>query len=446
MKQSSGRLIAARLMSRKLGLGVAAAVVAGITACGGSSKTPCPNLPQATAVVGQSSFSTGTTATVGQATVSGPQGSVASNGTLFYVADTSAHRILGYSSLPTGTGASAGFVVGQPDFTTNTSGTAPASGTAIKLSYPSKVSVDPTGTYLVVADSGNNRVLIWNSLPTNNTTAPNVVLGQNDLTTGVANFPDGSTVSASNLSNPTAAVIANGYLIVVDKGNNRVLIWKGIPTSNNAAATYVLGQPNTTSNNPGIDTFSSTTQSYTLAMRQPSDVWTDGVRLLVTDTGNNRVLFWAGIPNTQNKLADNIIGAAQFGQGYGNPGSGKQKFNSPWGVTSDGSNVFVGDTGNNRVVEFTTYLTIQTNNPSAQYVFGQQDFTHITANDPDQDNQVGDQRNNPATSGITAGTMDSPQGVFAINGQLFVTDSANNRILQIPISAGVDGTDTNLCT
>ncbi len=90
-------------------------------------------------------------------------------------------------------------------------------------------------------------------------------------------------------------------------------------------------------------------------------------------------------------------------------------------------------------------------------MWGQQDFTHNTNNDPDQNGQVGDQRNNPATNGITQGTMSSPQGVFADDNNLIVSDSGNSRVLIYPIVApngslnsygGVDGTDvddTNYC-
>jgi hypothetical protein len=35
-----------------------------------------------------------------------------------------------------------------------------------------------------VADLGNNRVLIWNSIPTTNQKAADVVVGQKDMDTG----------------------------------------------------------------------------------------------------------------------------------------------------------------------------------------------------------------------------------------------------------------------
>jgi hypothetical protein len=67
-------------------------------------------------------------------------------------------------------------------------------------------------------------------------------------------------------------------------------------------------------------------------------------------------------------------------------------------------------------------------------------FFHDAANDPDQNNQVGDQRTNPAAAGVTAGTLFNPRGVFASGGQLYVADAGNNRALRFAISSGVDGT------
>ncbi|MDR3417987.1 MAG: NHL repeat-containing protein [Nevskia sp.] len=459
MKQSSGRALMARLSCHKAAFGSAAAIAAAaaVSACGGSSSNTCPNLPQATTVIGQQNFSTATSNTGGisASTVSGPSGSVAVGGSFLYVADTFNNRILGFSPVPTGAAAGgAQFVLGQSSATG-----AIASTGAGGLANPGKVSVSDTGTVLVVADSGNNRVLIWTTLPASNGAAANVVLGQPDFNSNLPN--QNLTPSAATLSNPTAAMIANGHLVVVDKGNNRVLIWNAVPTANDTPADVELGQAATsttqgnctgnsgycfTSNTPNIDQFNAVTNQYTLAMNQPTDVWTDGRRLAISDTTNNRVLYWGVFPNTQNQLPTNLFGQTQFGQGFGSPGSGQSKFTAPSGIGSDNANLYVADTGNNRVLQF-SLTALVSNGPNAIGVFGQQDYSHNTANDPDQNNEVGDQRNNPATNGIVNGTLDGPTGVFALPGgaNVYITDSVNNRILVIPIGNVVNGTDTNLC-
>jgi len=434
----------------------------------------CPNLPQANGLVGQTGYTLGSANTGGPSasTLSAPQGAPSPDGATWYLADTANNRILGYSAAaPTGITGAASFIIGQPNAQSVAGGAGPVSGSPIGFSNPAKASVGTVGgtSYLVVADSGNNRVLIWNKLPTANI-APDVVLGQPGFTSGDANHPN-ATVSASSLSDPTAAVIGSkGQLIVVDNLNSRVLIWNAVPTANDTPADIELGQnalasltsgpvqtANCTSNNPASPGTSwcfttnnqsidqpiiTSTPTYNLAMRRPSDVWTDGTHLLVSDSGNNRVLIWSAVPNSMNLLATAVIGANQFGTYSPAGGLGTTGMNDPWGVASDGEDVFVGDTGNNRVLEFANYLGAPTSGASASEVFGQSDFTHNTADDPDQNSLIGDQRTNPATDGITAGTMDHPTGVFATSSNdLFVTDSNNNRVLHFAISSGVDGSE-----
>ena len=406
----------------------------------------CPNLPLANAIIGQPNYTTGTVNSggVSAATLAGAIGSASANGANLYVADTANHRVLGYSNIQGGATGAASFIIGQPDAATVTPGTAPVSGSPVKFSAPATASIGTSGgkTYLVVADTGNNRVLIWNSPPASNL-APDLVIGQPGLTTSDANHPLGIP-SASNLNGPTAATIAGGYLVVADRGNNRVLIWHGVPTSSNQAANVELGQANFQSDNPGIDQFNGT--SYVLAMNQPSDVWTDGTHLLVSDTANNRVLYWTRIPGTDNELADDIIGQSSFGQSI--QGSGAGRISGAWGVDSDGVNVFVGDTQNNRVLEYSNYLSAPSMAPAAAKVFGQQDFIHNAYNDPDQNNQPGDQRNGQDNLLPTQSVLYDPQGVFVdSSGDLFVTDSNNNRVLRFAVSSGVDGSDTSVpCT
>jgi hypothetical protein len=474
MKQSTGRLQGARWFTREAGLGVAAAVVAGLAACGGNHTDNCHNVPQAVGLMGQPNFNLGTANTKGvsAATLNAPVGALAIDGSDSYLADSANNRILHYSSLATGINGGADFVIGQPDLQTVQENVATSS---LTFANPSKIAIGNSGstTYMAVADSSNNRVLIWQGLPKSGSTAPVAVLGQPDFTSNRSNNGNAAP-TAGSLSNPTSVAIANGFLVVADKGNNRVLIWNSIPTGFAAPADVELGQTASTSagvvdctansgtagycfgtNVAAVDQFPSGAKAYTLAMNGPTDVWTNGSKLLVVDTNNHRVLAWNSIPFVNNQLAAGLIGASQFGATSLNGGSGTQALHSPDGVTSDGSTVYVADTVNNRVLEYVAYLSSTPNGPAATYVYGQQDFTHITANDPDQNNQIGDQRNNPVTNGITQGTFFLPQGVtVTTDNQLFITDTANSRVMQFTITktdgtpTGVDGSDTqdgNFC-
>src|SRR6185295_14371491 len=112
--------------------------------------------------------------------------------------------------------------------------------TQSSLRLPLAVASD--GRILAVADTSNNRILIWKSIPAVNGQNADIVLGQPDFNT-VGRL----TVNASAMRGPQGVWIQDGRLFVADTQNNRVLIWNSIPTQNNQPADLVLGQPNFTS-------------------------------------------------------------------------------------------------------------------------------------------------------------------------------------------------------
>ena len=97
---------------------------------------------------------------------------------------------------------------------------------------------------LAVADTDHNRVLIWNRIPLTNNANADVVLGQANFTSTAI---PGQVPTAKSLRGPQGVWIQNGKLFVADTQNNRVLIWNSIPTQNGAAADVVLGQKDFTS-------------------------------------------------------------------------------------------------------------------------------------------------------------------------------------------------------
>jgi len=82
--------------------------------------------------------------------------------------------------------------------------------------------LDSNGFQLVVADSNDIRVLIWNSIPTTNFTPAAAVLGQSDFTHNAYNddnqngTPD-STPSARTLRYPSGVYIYGTELFVTDE-------------------------------------------------------------------------------------------------------------------------------------------------------------------------------------------------------------------------------------
>ena len=375
-----------------------------LAACGGDDDNDDDaDLVSAFTVVGQADFTHGSPTrggSAGAATLAQPLGNVATDGTRLFVADTANNRVLGYSCVPVADGVDADIVLGQRDFTGTTGGTSQS-----RMALPGSVFIGEGR--LVVADSGNNRVLIWNSVPTSSSDLPDVVVGQSSYAAGT------SGTSQTQLAFPTSAVVAGGHLFVADQNNNRVLVWNTVPTSNGAAADLVLGQP---------DFVSRLDDDEADEMNRPASVWSDGFRVLVADSGNHRVLYWTQIPQDSGAEADYVMGQTDFSRSTA--GTSSSTLRTPFGVSSDGTRVYVADSGNNRVLEFDSFPIA--NGSAATGVFGQEEdsFSSATANDDDQDGDVDD---NPS-----ARTLSGPTGAFVYSGVLYVTDRNNHRVLMFP--------------
>jgi uncharacterized protein (TIGR03437 family) len=165
-------------------------------------------------------------------------------------------------------------------------------------------SVASDGVHVVVADTNHNRILIWNRIPTSNNAPADVVVGQPDFTH--TSIP-GNLPNAKAMRGPQGVWIQNGKLYVADTQYNRVLIFNKIPTSNGAAADVVLGQPNlTTFVEP--DLTQQTSGATAANLLNPVAVSSDGTRLIITDLGFNRILIWNTIPTASGQPADVVIG------------------------------------------------------------------------------------------------------------------------------------------
>ena len=309
-----------------------------------------------------------------------------------YIVDADYSRVLGFTSVPKKSHPSASILLGQTKFSTAGRG---AGKTA--FSFPTAVAF--AGTQLFVNDFSNNRVLIWNKLPTKSRTPADVVVGQPDFTSTTG------ALSQTGLRNPEAGLaVAGGKLFVSDRDNNRVLIWNEIPKSDGAPADVVIGQPDFTSGNNGV--------SQT-ALNEPEGIWSDGTRLVVADFLNSRVLIWNTIPTANDTPADVVVGQEDFTSGAAPNPPTAESLSRPYGVASDGSRLFVADTFNNRILVYSPFPT--TNNPTASIVFGQSDFTHNAAN--------------AGAAKPSAQTLSNPYGIFVNGKQLFVSDHENSRVL-----------------
>ena len=95
---------------------------------------------------------------------------------------------------------------------------------------------------LFVNDRRNHRVLIFNNIPQDATALPDVVVGQANFTSGTANAGAAPSASGFD-ENVHMSVCSNGNMFVTDRNNNRVLVYNRVPTANGTAADFVIGQP-----------------------------------------------------------------------------------------------------------------------------------------------------------------------------------------------------------
>lgn len=266
---------------------------------------------------------------------------VFSDGEKLFIADSSNHRVLIYNHIPTANNANADIVVGQTGMDTATSGTA-----INKLKGPTGVYYD--GTKLFIVDSQNNRVLIFNHIPSSNGASADVVVGQADMDHGSAN--QSGTTAANTINSPQIGVtVCNGKLLISDWLNNRVLIFNQIPASNNANANVVIGQTNMTSNSANQ---SGSANSNTL--NSPFGIACSEGRLFIDDVSNNRILVYNQIPTSNNASADAVIGQPDMTSNSANQGvaTAANTVNSPRSVWASDNKVYVSDLNNNRIIIF----------------------------------------------------------------------------------------------
>jgi hypothetical protein len=141
------------------------------------------------------------------------------------VADAGNHRLLGWSPPPVGD-RDADLVLGQVDFRTGTEWPyAPQRADSLRFPY----AADVDAGRLAVADTANNRVLIWDDVPEpgDDGTGADVVLGQDSFAANGENRWLG--VTRDSLCWPYGLSLRGDRLAVADSGNNRVVLWrKGI--------------------------------------------------------------------------------------------------------------------------------------------------------------------------------------------------------------------------
>jgi len=299
---------------------------------------------------------------------------------------------------------------------------------------PADVAIDPVNHYMYVADSMNNRVLVY-ALSTSNTLntssgghTASYVLGQPNFYTSAA----ATTQAGMNTPQSVAFDSVNNRLFVADTKNGRVLVFNTSSLSNGMNASYELGIPSGggafTTSCFNSCTSSQSTVDYPLGLAYDSA----NTRLFVADTGANRVMVFnvatGTIANGENAI--NELGHAAGGTAYTNVTNGVTtvKMHAPVGVAYDSENsrLFVSDQDNSRVMVFNVASNPFTNGVAASFFLGQSNST-----------------NNAAAT--TQAGMDLPDNLSydAPNNRLFVADNINKRVLVYNAGPSVIATGMN---
>ncbi|MEM1362163.1 MAG: NHL repeat-containing protein [Pseudomonadota bacterium] len=258
------------------------------------------------------------------------------------VADPWNHRVLMWRTPPSQSNQPADIILGQNErdgVLANRGADAP---TASTLHWPYGVSA--IGDRLVVCDTGNRRVLVWDELSETGQPA-DLVLGQESFTSRDENA--GHEVSAMSMRWPHAAVLWDGRFAVADAGNNRVMLWSdGLPSDNGRACDGLIGQSSFAECDHNMANYYPSAR----ALNMPYALAVGAGDLIVADTANSRLVGWAEAG--QAPAARSLSGQPDFAS-KGDNGWGIARRDSlcwPYGLSARNGQVAIADSGNNRVL------------------------------------------------------------------------------------------------
>ncbi|WOJ90675.1 hypothetical protein RZS28_05120 [Methylocapsa polymorpha] len=278
----------------------------------------------------------------GAATLNVPTG-VAASPEILAVADAWNHRVLIWRGLPKTSNQPADVVLGQADFSgmlANRGGEARAD----TLNWCYGVSI--VGRSLIVCDTGNRRVLIWREIPTVNGAPADLVLGQVRMDCRDEN--GGVGVDAGGMRWPHAAAVAGEMLLVADSGNNRVMVWRRMPSQSGAPADFFIGQ-----NDPSASEHNRANyRPDASCLNMPYACAVMGDDILVADTANSRLLGFARAELATGASARALTGQADFQSKGDNRWKtpARDSLCWPYGVAAAGDTAVIADSGNNRVL------------------------------------------------------------------------------------------------
>ena len=200
-------------------------------------------------------------------------------------------------------------------------GSADGTGTEALFNNPFGITTD--GTNLYVAEYSNH-------------TIRKIIIATGEVTTlagtaGVYGYTNG-TGTAALFNNPAGITTDGSSLYVADSGNHTI-----------RKIVIATGEVTTLAGTAGA--YGSTNGTGTGArFNNPFGIITDGTSLHIADTGNNNIRKLVIATGNVTALAGKA-GASGTTDGTGTDA----RFNNPFGITIDGSKLYVADTGNNTI-------------------------------------------------------------------------------------------------
>lgn len=132
--------------------------------------------------------------------------------------------------------APARFVTGQPASRMHSGAGFDRSGGPLLFHHPTGLASD--GTRFLLCDRFNNRVLVWNDLPAAWNDEPDLVLGQGSFATNDPGTGKDRLNWPGNVS-----IGAGGVVAVADTENDRILVWRSFPTESGQPADLSISFP-----------------------------------------------------------------------------------------------------------------------------------------------------------------------------------------------------------
>ena len=293
--------------------------------------------------------------------------SVTTDGSNLYISDSDTHTIrkivisTGVVTTIAGTGSS---------------GSADATGTS--ASFNNQVGITTDGTNLYVADAANHLIR-------------KIVIATGVVTTIAGTGSSGSadaTGTSASFNNPVGITTDGTNLYVADNNNHiirKIVIATGVVTT---LAGYPGNQGDKNDTGPDAE------------FKGPQGITTDGTNLYVSDTNNHmirKIVISTGVVTT-------LAGTGSIGSADATGTSASFKW--PRDITSDGTNLYVGDAPNQRIRKIVIATGVVTT-------------------------LAGSENQGSADATGTSATFRWPKGITTDGTSLYVADSVNDIIRKI---------------